>query len=205
MKDTSLERRSFKGLTTNNEERAANQPMVIKGYFSVFGQESKNLGGFKEIIEPGAFDKTLSEERDIFALAHHDWNQVMGRTKNGSLSLRTDDHGLYAEMTLPNTQAARDLYQSVQDGYIDSASFGFRILDKEIERRSTGELIQRVKEVELHEVSIVSNPAYAQTEVSARSIEKFKKDEEAKAKAEELRRHLVQKLELEMLIDEDVE
>src|SRR3546814_9178576 len=45
------------------------------------------IGEFRERIAPGAFRKTLAENRDILALSDPDPATVLGRTKSGTLAL----------------------------------------------------------------------------------------------------------------------
>lgn len=139
----------------------------ITGYAAVFNELSKDLGGFREKIAPGAFSKTL-QTADVRALWNHDPNFVLGRNKSGTLSLREDERGLRIEITPPDTQWAKDLITSMKRGDIDQMSFGFRTVADEWETQGK-ENIRTLKEVELFDVSIVTYPAYPQTTVQARS------------------------------------
>ncbi len=65
--------------------------LSIEGYFAVFGSVYEIAPGLSESIAPGAFDNTLSG--DIRALINHDTTLVLGRTKAGTLNLRTDNRG----------------------------------------------------------------------------------------------------------------
>ena len=80
-----------------------------------------------------------------------------------------------ATIKLPNTQYAQDLYELVQRGDIDQASFGFNILDEDLEELSNG-YRWRIKNIDLHEISVVTFPQYENTSVQARSkqIEQLK-------------------------------
>ena len=62
-------------------------------------------------IAPGAFRKTI-QESDVRALFNHDPNFVLGRNKAGTLRLYEDGDGLGYEVDLPDTQAARDVYDA---------------------------------------------------------------------------------------------
>lgn len=137
----------------------------ICGYAAVFGEMSLPMGSFRECIEPGAFRESV-ENDDIRALYNHDTNYVLGRTTNGTLALREDPHGLYYEITPPETTWARDLMESIRRGDITQSSFGFRVLADEWEGDT-----RRLMKVALYDVSPVTFPAYPQTDVSIRSIE----------------------------------
>jgi uncharacterized protein len=143
--------------------------MIIDGYFALFENETELFPGSYEIITKGAFDKTLSN--DIRALWNHNTQYVLGRNKNGTMDLKTDDKGLFATIRLPNTQYARDLYSLLSDGYIDQASFGFNIVNEDLEELASGGYRWRINEIDLHEISVVTFPAYENTTVSARSAQ----------------------------------
>jgi HK97 family phage prohead protease len=140
---------------------------VIEGYFALYESETELWAGSYEIISKGAFENTI-QKNDIRALWNHNTQYVLGRNKNGSLQLKADDKGLFATIKLPNTQYAEDLYSLVQRGDIDQASFGFNILDEELEELANGGYRWRIKDIDLHEISVVTFPAYENTSVQAR-------------------------------------
>lgn len=138
------------------------------GYAAVFGVWSEDLGGFREMIQPGAFRNALKTS-DVRALVNHDPSLILGRTKSGTLALREDEVGLYIDVTLPETSYARDLAASVRRGDIDQMSFAFTVaLD---DWTWSGDTVRRVvQEVEqLYDVSPVTYPAFPQTSASVRS------------------------------------
>lgn len=141
--------------------------MVIEGYFAVFNKETELWPGAYEEIAPTAFDKTLSN--DIRALINHDTRLVLGRNKAGTLELKTDSRGLWGRIKInPNDTDAVNLYERVKRGDVDQCSFGFNILEEETEYRDDGTIKWTIKEVDLHEVSVVTFPAYEDTGVQAR-------------------------------------
>lgn len=144
----------------NEEER------VIEGYFALYEQETELFEGTFEIISKGAFDNTLNN--DVRALWNHNSQLILGRTKNGTLQLQTDEKGLFGRIRLPNTQYADDVYHLVKRGDLDQCSFGFNILDEELEELANG-YRWRIKEIDLHEISVVTFPAYENTSVQARA------------------------------------
>lgn len=166
-----VERRFFKGA----ELRATGDgdgPKKLEGYAAVFDVRSENLGGFREVIAPGAFTKAVAED-DVRALWNHDSNHVLGRTKSGTLKLSEDDHGLKMEVEPPDTQVARDLIVSVERGDVDQQSFAFSVRagGEQWHEDEEGVVIRTITDAKLYDVSPVTYPAYTQTDVSARSVE----------------------------------
>lgn len=143
----------------------------ISGYAAVFNQQSELLyGSFREVIKPGAFSKTL--QNDIRALWNHDTAYVLGRNTAGTLSLVEDSRGLRVDIAPPDTQWARDLMVSIKRGDISQMSFGFNVKkDSWSETQADGTQIRTLEDINLHEVSVVTFPAYPQTSVSARSLD----------------------------------
>jgi uncharacterized protein len=164
--------------------------MIIEGYFALYESETELWQNSFEIISKGAFDNTLNN--DIRALWNHNTQYVLGRNRSNSLELKTDDKGLYAKITLPNTQYAEDLYQLIKRGDINQASFGFNILDEDFEELANGGYRWRIKEIDLHEISVVTFPAYENTTVQAREKQVEKLQER---KLQEKRNALQKRLE----------
>lgn len=176
------------------EVRAAPEGKGLRfaGKAAKFNVWSQDLGGFRERIEPGAFAQTIQED-DIRALLNHDSNYVLGRNRSGTLRMWEDDEALHFELDAPDTGWARDLKVSVERGDINQCSFGFRAQDEEWvwAAPGSGELDERtVKRAKLFDVSIVTYPAYLETEASVRSANAAHADarEAARKKAEEGRR-----------------
>ena len=170
---------------TTPEER------IVEGYFALYESETELWQGSYEIISKGAFDNTLN--KDVRALWNHNTQYVLGRSKNGSLQLKADDKGLFATIKLPNTQYAEDLFELVSRGDIDQASFGFNIIDEDLEELANGGYRWRINEIDLHEISVVTFPAYENTTVQARAKQVEKLQER---KLEEKRNSLSKRLEL---------
>ena len=163
--------------------------LYISGYFSVFNSEYELWPGATESIAETAFDGALSD--DIRCLIDHDTRLVIGRTKAGTLTLKTDSRGLWGEVKInPSDQDALNLYERVKRGDVDQCSFGFDILEETFEER--GDTVHwTIKKVKLYEVSVVTFPAYEETEVSARKQELSNIQKRA---AEAWRHEILQKL-----------
>lgn len=151
------------------EIRAQGDGMTLRGYAAVFNSPSQPLP-FTEVIEPGAFRDSLKSRNDIKLLWNHDTGIVLGSTRAGTLRVSEDDHGLLIEANLPDTQAGRDAATLIKRGDVNAFSFGFRVPSGG-DTWISGD--QRVlKRVNIHEVSVVSWPAYTATEgtASVRSV-----------------------------------
>lgn len=151
------------GLSKRSAEEG--QTVTIEGYAAVFNKRARIGNYFEEQIMPGAFSKALSENADVRALFNHNWDAVLGRTKSGTLRLSEDEKGLKFELDLPDTTAARDLVASMERGDVDQCSFLFDATSETWDYNSEP-AIRSVNEVELYEISIVTLPAYSDTEAA---------------------------------------
>lgn len=180
-----LEKRSIK---TNI--RAAEEELKIGGYFILFNDETELYPGIYERVSSDSLNDSL--ENDIRCLFNHQTETVLGRTTANTLTLEKDEKGLYGEVTInPNDTEAMNVYERVKRGDIDQCSFGFNILDEATELDEHDNLHITLKKVDLHEVSIVTFPAYPNTSVSARSKQR---DEMKNKRIEMKRERLVRKL-----------
>ena len=156
---------------TSNLENEGNK---LVGYAAVYSPAmSDDLGGFKERINPGAFDASLEKNADIRALWDHNTSQPLARTTNNTLRLSSDKRGLRVEIELPEgVSYADDLRQLVRSGVVNQMSFGFMVppggdtWDKDEE----GNAVRTLHSIDLHEVSVVSIPAYPDTTVALRGL-----------------------------------
>ena len=146
---------------------------TIRGYAAVFNTLSEDLGGFREQISTGAFADAMGSS-DVRALINHDPNLVLGRNTSGTLKMREDITGLYAEITPPDTQAARDLVELMKRGDVSQMSFAFTVgkEDQAWTRDGSGPWLRTIKRVNrLYDVSVVTYPAYPATSAAVRALE----------------------------------
>jgi len=157
MKHAKIEKRAC-----SLELRAASDGKIV-GYAAVFNKLSQDLGGFREKIAPGAFAESIKND-DIRALHNHDSNYVLGRNTSGTLRLYEDKKGLRVEIIPPNSQWAKDLRESIRREDVNQMSFAFTALDDTWEENGRLRILNKVR---LHDVSVVTYPAYENTEVQA--------------------------------------
>lgn len=154
--------------------QAAGAPPRLVGYAAVFNRDSVDLGGFVEVIRPGAFTRTLRDGHDIRAFYGHDPNLILGRQANRMLALTEDATGLRAEIALPETPTGREVLENVRNGNLDGMSFAFRLYDAEAGQRWDTRAVparREILEAELFEVSVVAMPAYPDTSVAVRAFQ----------------------------------
>lgn len=147
----------------------------IEGVASVYNQDYDN-GWFIERVKPGAFRRVLGENPDVRCLFNHNPNNVLGRTKSGTLRIADSSSGLGYECdTDPNTSIGRDVPAMIERGDVDGCSFSFTV-SKQVwreEKAANGDttLIREIEEFdELLDVGPVTYPAYTGTSVGARSL-----------------------------------
>lgn len=159
------EQRTFDITKLKTRDATDTEPIKVSGYAAVFNSKANIGDWFEEVISPGAFSRALSENGDIRALFNHNWDHVLGRTKSGTLLLNEDEQGLKFEVELPNTSVARDLVTSMERGDINQCSFLFYATDEAWDYNVEPPL-RTVNELDLYEISIVSLPAYEDTEAA---------------------------------------
>lgn len=158
-------------LKVRNQSEETNEAPVIEGYFAVFNQETELWPEVFEEIAPGAFNNSL-EKNDIRCLFNHNTAIVLGRTSANTLVLKADEKGLYGKVTINREDTeAMNVYQRVKRGDITGCSFGFDPVDEQMINREDGTTKFIIKEANTLEVSIVTFPAYPQTEIEARKAD----------------------------------
>jgi HK97 family phage prohead protease len=182
-----IERRDF-AFEDDNElivESRADGRAAIVGYAAVYNRLSLDLGGFREEILPGAFDRILTRQRgkqDVVALFNHDSNIVLGRTSSGTLELSSDEKGLRYVVTPPVSRA--DVMELISRRDVRGSSFAFTV-DKSGEGFRQGEdgnAVRQIREVSgLYDVGPVLVPAYPSTSaaVAMRSYEAWMQSQQA--------------------------
>lgn len=149
---------------------------IITGRPIVYDSRT-DLGFFDEIIERGALDRT--DLTDVRFLVNHDTSRIpLARSRrnngNSTMLLSVDDQGMgiRVELDTENNSEARALYSAVERGDISGMSFMFSVRDEEWQDIDTEHPTRRIKDIgTVVEVSAVTFPAYASTEIFARSGE----------------------------------
>jgi uncharacterized protein len=160
------------------EVRAADGALNVEGYAAVFNQVADIGGYFREQIAPGAFRDAIGRD-DVVFLINHD-GLPLARTRSGTLKLSEDDHGLKIKTRLdPDDPDVARIVCKMKRGDLDKMSFAF--WSEREEWDETAEVpLRTVMQARLHDVSIVTTPAYEGTEIGLRSLEAFRREARAK-------------------------
>jgi HK97 family phage prohead protease len=181
---------------TDCEIRATRRGRTIEGYGIVFNKESKDLGGFVEIIDPKACDEILQRSDVLALLNHNEERGVLARCTNGegTMELEVDSKGVKYRFDAPDTALGDEVLSGIRRGDIRTSSFAFSVTKEgqKWEKRSDGTDLRRImKFSSIYDMSPVYREAYADTSVAVRSLVEMRTEEQAKHIAdleEELRK-----------------
>ena len=181
---------------------------TIEGYALKFNKRSQPLMGgyFVETLDSRCLDDT--DMSNVVATFNHDESKLLGRS-GVNLTLAKDDVGLRFKIDLPNTTLGNDILEEVRMGILSQCSFAFTLPDDnaDVWTRSNEEGVDYKRTIlaidKLYDVSVVTTPAYQDTNVSvgARSKQAVQKlKDESLMKVRELkRREALRKLNIEYL------
>jgi hypothetical protein len=159
------------------EERDGSAPKIT-GISPPWNSQSVDLGGFREVFAPTAFDKILAKKRfDVPFLFNHDESMIIGRTTNGTLALEKSDRGLAYSVTPVDTQLARDLMTLIRTRTIFGSSFAFSVAPKgeSWSQDEKGNATRTITEASgLYDISCVTRAAYPSSTVAVRSLEQWR-------------------------------
>jgi len=199
-KTITMEKRYF-NIDTRTEKRDDGST-TITGHAAVFNQMSSDLGGFREVIAPGAFTDALNKETlDCRCLINHDPNLLLARSSSGTLQLKETEKGLSYSFSVPDTTYGRDILISMERGDISQSSFAFTILEDSWETTEDGEVRTINKIRDLWDTSIVTYPAYPDADdltLAQRSLAIHKEKEENKRQEKDLVKRSLLKLKIEL-------
>ena len=200
---TKAEQRSYSFEIRAEETEQGN---IITGRPIVYNSRT-DLGYFDEIIEAGALDRT--DLTDVRFLVNHDTNRIpLARSRrnngNSTMFLSVVSEGMDIRVTLDteNNVDAKALYSAVSRGDISGMSFMFVVEDEEWDDLDSDHPTRRIKSIKtVIEVSAVTFPSYAATEIFARDAEAL---ENAKATLDNVRQSR-EKNTVDTVIDETKE
>lgn len=186
------EYRSFNIETRADEENK----YIVEGYASTFEQyplfEDYDGTVFSERIDRHAFDD--ADMTDVVFLLDHT-GRVYARTKNNTVSLSIDDHGLLTRTDLSRTESARQVAEDIRVGNYSQMSFAFTVAEDHFERESNTRVIDRVKKV--FDISAVAFPANPGTDIGV-SMRDYFHGEMEKVEAERLQQEKLTRMREEL-------
>lgn len=156
-------------LSSANEEGK----LTVQGYAAVFREPAliweSPYSGYKyfERVDPKAFEG--ADMSDVcFKYNHQDTAMVLGRTRNKTLVLATDDHGLHIRADIAQTNIGKDVYELIRRGDLDKMSFAFTVEKEQVEYDEKEKICTRtiLKFDKIFDVAVVDFPAYDGTEIS---------------------------------------
>jgi hypothetical protein len=166
--------RTFRGIALRASQSG---DMSIAGRALSYNTLSGDLGGFRERLQPGCFSRHLATAPDVLCRREHETGFLLGRTKNGSLTLQDGPDGLDFRCSIDsNDPIAVSTRAAIQSGLIDSMSFAFAVDGDDGDDFSapdaSGLLIRTIKRAALLDVAPVCSPAYpVGTSVAARAAD----------------------------------
>lgn len=152
---------------------------IVEGYATTFGDPYELFRDGKYVMREEV-DKDAFKDTDmsdvIFQIDHE--GRVYARTRNGSLGLDIDEHGLKTTTDLGLTESSRSVYEDISAGLYDRMSFAFTVNKDSYteEEMENGDIIvtRTILGIsKLYDVSAVSFPANPNTDISARSKDLF--------------------------------
>lgn len=160
------------------ESGSGDGSLHLQGHAAVFDRMSHDLGGFRERIARGAFADVLDADPDVHLVHGHDMTSAMASTRAKTLELREDPAGLRVWAKLdPDDPDVRRLVPKMRRGDVRQMSFAFSMAggdDRwEIENADTADerVVRTIVRVGgLHDVSVVAQGAYPQTDASLRGL-----------------------------------
>ena len=191
--------REYRSLEIRKAERAEGEEKnyIVEGYATTFGDtyELYRDGNYivKETVDRDAFKNT--DMSDVVFQINHE-GRVYARTRNGSIQLDMDDHGLHHRTDLGLTSSSRSVYEDVDAGLYDRMSFAFTVTKDSYteEEQGNGDIVltRTILEVgKLYDISVVDFPANPNTAISARTKElcdgEIKKFEAERLHAQEIK------------------
>lgn len=145
-------------------EMKADEAGKIAGFFSTYEKTPDSYG---DIIEPGAFTKTIEARKATghpFPLCwNHDFSAVIG-----AVEVVEKEKGPFCEGGFIDTQQAQDVRKMCQSGAVYQFSFAYEVLkrrDPNAEEKAAG-VTNVLQELEVFEISVVTVPANTNAQIT---------------------------------------
>lgn len=149
--------------------------LTLVGYAAVFNSPTRiaGMGGdFTEVIAPGAFRRTIRAQRPVMQFDHGQHPLIGSLPIAAIRSLAEDDRGLYVEARVFDNWLTEPLRDAIREEAISGMSFRFSVVKDSWTKTEQGDRVRTLKEVRLYELGPVVHPAYGDTSVALRSLER---------------------------------
>ena len=154
------------------KEGSEESSFLVEGYASTFEPYvmfvDEDGVEYKEEILPEAFAET--DTSDVVFLKDHE-GTVFARTRNKTLELSVDEHGLFTKTDLGKTASAKAMFEEIQAGMYDQMSFAFIVGEDDYNSKTHTRTIRKIKK--LFDVSAVSFPANPGTDIGVATRDYF--------------------------------
>lgn len=145
----------------------------VSGYATTFNDEYVLFESdgiqYKEQILADAIDENTDLSDVIFVKDHE--GTVFARTRNNTLVLEKDEHGLKVRADMSKTPSAREAFEEIAAGMYDQMSFAFTVDDDEYDSTNHLRTIRHIKK--LYDTSFVSFPANPGTDIGVATRSRF--------------------------------
>lgn len=159
----------------NGDDEEEDDGLTLVGYAAVFNSPTRiaGMGGdFTEVISPGAFRRTIRAQRPVMQFDHGQ-HPLIGSLPIASIrSLAEDDRGLHVEARVFDNWLTEPLRDAIREEAITGMSFRFSVVKDSWTKTEQGDRVRTLKEVRLFELGPVVHPAYQDTSVALRSLER---------------------------------
>ena len=148
--------------------------LTLEGYAAVFNSPTRisDYGGdFVETIAPGAFKRSINASKPVMQFDHGQHPLIGSLPIAAIRSLREDAHGLFVQARVFDNWLTEPLRDAIREQAISGMSFRFSVI-KDAWSTAGKDKVRTLKEVRLYELGPVVNPAYSDTTVALRSLER---------------------------------
>lgn len=136
------------------EIKALDSDGTFSGYGSIFG----NIDSHGDIVQPGAFAKSLKRHEERGTRPKLFWQHDMHQPIGSWTSIKEDDRGLYMEGRFNmDVQRGREAYALLKAGDIDGLSIGYRTVKEKRDNVKSANLLEELDLIETSVVSLGSN------------------------------------------------
>jgi HK97 family phage prohead protease len=155
-------------LSIGGAEKRIDSDHYVEGYATTFDKPYvlHEYDGVKyyEVIDRHALDG--ADVSDVIFQYDHE-GKVLARQSNKTLGIEPTGEGLFIYADLSKSAAAREMYEEIKSGLVTKMSWAFAVSESAYNKDTHTRTITKIKKV--YDVSAVSIPANANTEISARS------------------------------------